>query len=118
MLFRCMILKALRKFYDVQPYPDAWLDPTSLPLWKDAARKNRGTELGVAFTKLLQEGLVLGSSTAETPLLVRLNPDKLAEINSACAWDWRYWAMLIVAILAAVAGFLALPGILEFLRLH
>jgi len=22
-----MILKALRKFYDTQPYPDAWLDP-------------------------------------------------------------------------------------------
>jgi len=105
---RRMILKALTKFYDAQPYPDAWLDPTSLPLWKDAGRKNRGTELGVALTKLLQEGLVLGTSTAETPLLVRLNPDKLTQINSEFSWDWKYAVALLVAILAAGAGFLAL----------
>ena len=86
----------------------------SLPLWAETIAKPKGNEiLGATLTQLLQEKLILGSSVLEgtkPTFVVRLNPEKIGEIKTEIGWDWKYWAMLIVAVLAAIAGFLALRG--------
>jgi len=92
---RRRILAELMKFNDAHPQPDAWLDPTSLPLWNDALKTKGGNlPLGNILTQLLQEELVMGRSSVtdknETLLVVRLNPNKLAEVKSELDWDRKY----------------------------
>jgi hypothetical protein len=116
--YRCQILKVLQRSFANNLGLTAWMDFHDLPCWGRGETSHKADLkrqlCAAAVNRLLQEGLVLGDFHG-TPKL-RLNPMMASKIRDECALDWRFWAGLVVALAAAVAAILAIPGVPQFLH--
>jgi len=97
---RYRILRELKIFHS--EYPNSWLAATDMAAFRSDARS-----FAEAIEKLRAEQLVL-SIAGEDGAGVRLNPDKLREVNSEIVRQWRHWLALLLAAVAGIAAFLAL----------
>jgi hypothetical protein len=100
------ILSELRKHHNTDPVAGHFHDIRSLLIWKDATGRRRGVEFGKALSQLTAEGLVLSVRNENTPLSIRVNPERLPEINAEVSLDRKWVLALPVAIVLALAAYL------------
>ena len=103
MSYRRSILKQLREFNKFEPAPDAYLDANAMR----CSKKQRGkTEVRKALDQLLQERPVQCVGGEEGAVLIRLNPEKMDQVNAELAWDWRWIVATILGVLGVAVALL------------